>query len=462
MTTDSARILIIDDDEAVRASLSLLLKHAGYTIATADGHGSALEAAKTVPPNLFVLDMNFSANTSGDEGLVLLRELHELYPTRPVILITAWGSIPLAVEGMKRGARDFITKPWNNDQFLRSVRTALSLSSSDKATGTKPAAREDLDKTYDFEKLIGCDEKFLEVLRTVARVCATDAPVLIEGESGTGKELVAEAIHANSRRVEGPFVRVNLGGIPATLFESEMFGHKKGAFTGAAADRIGRFELADGGTIFLDEIGELDPASQVKLLRVLQDHSFEVLGTSISRSSDFRLVSATNRDLEKQVGERKFREDLYYRINLIKVQLPALRDRRSDIPLLTAHFVDNLKELYDRPQLTVSRAAMDRLKAHPWPGNIRQLKNVVERTVLVSTDNLLDEADFMRQLDRAPQMSGTIELPAVGTVTLDQMEESMIRKALDHHDHNLSRVARSLGLSRAALYRRLEKYGISL
>ncbi len=459
--TESSLILVIDDDEAIRTSLSLLLKRGGYRVITADGHQSAVQAARVQQPALFILDMNFSVSTSGDEGLALLGELRQTYPDTPIILMTAWGTIPLAVAGMKAGANDFITKPWNNTHFLKSVETTLSLSSAPDQVIPGPIDRSDLDDRFDFEKLIGHEEKFVEVLRTVGRVCTTDAPVLIGGESGTGKELIAEAVHANSPRRDGPFVRVNLGGIPSSLFESEMFGHKKGAFTDAVYDRVGRFQMADGGTIFLDEIGDLDASSQVKLLHVVQDRAFEVLGTSRTITSDFRLVCATNRDLQKLVSSRQFREDLYYRINLITLRLPPLRDRRSDIPLLVQHFVNNLKTIYSRSDIEVTNSALQWLKDHPWPGNIRQLKNAVERTVLVSTGNLLDVEDFRRQLDQSPKMSATIVLPAVGTVTIDQMEESMIRKALEFHDGNLSRVARSLGLSRAALYRRLEKYGIS-
>ncbi len=457
---DSPRILIIDDDEAIRSSLSLLLKHAGYQITTADGHQMALQTAREKPPALFVLDMNFSISTSGDEGLALLGELRQTYPNAPIILITAWGSIPLAVAGMKAGASDFITKPWNNDHFLKSIETALSLSRLGDQQALAGIGRDDLDDRYDFEKLVGRDERFVDVLRTVTQVCTTDAAVLIEGESGTGKELIAEAVHANSRRRDGPFVRVNLGGIPASLFESEMFGHKKGAFTDAIENRVGRFEMADGGTIFLDEIGDLATSSQVKLLRVVQDRTFEILGDNQTITSDFRLVCATNRTLEKLVSSGRFREDLYYRVNLITLKLPPLRDRRADVPLLARHFVDNLKIIYDRPELEVSKAALQWLKDYTWPGNIRQLKNIVERTVLVSTDNLLDVEDFRQQMGQAPNSTATIDLPAVGAVTIGKMEESMIRKALEYHHGNLSQVARSLGLSRAALYRRLEKYGI--
>jgi len=315
-------ILIIDDDKAVRLSLSLLFKKAGYKVATAENPEEALKSAGDQTPELFILDMNFSVSTSGKEGLKFLDKLRSLYPTIPVILITAWGSIPLAVEGMKLGAADFICKPWNNDRIINSAATALSLALKSKA-GTMPSLdRDQLDDLYDLDKIIGVDINLLNLLETAGRVSSTNASVLIQGESGTGKELIAEAIHTNSDRKDNPFIKVNMGGIPITLFESEMFGHKKGAFTDAHQDRTGRFEMAHNGTLFLDEIGDLDMSSQVKLLRVLQDGSFETLGTSTIKNVDFRLVCATNRDMEKMLTNNTFREDLYYRLNLITLNLP--------------------------------------------------------------------------------------------------------------------------------------------
>lgn len=453
-------ILVIDDDKAVRSSLSLLLKQAGYQTIAAEEPKEALKITKEQPPDLFVLDMNFSVATTGEEGILLLKEIKKICPQKPVILITAWGSIPLAVEGMKLGAADFITKPWNNERFLQSVKTALTLSITEPDTVPLAPDRNQLDNMYDFGSLIGRDRNFVSILKTAGRVSATDASVLINGESGTGKELIAEAIHINSDRRNGPFVKVNLGGIPSTLFESEMFGHKKGAFTNAVHDRVGRFEMADGGTIFLDEIGDLDLNNQVKLLRVLQDRSFEVLGTSKTKTVDFRLICATNKDLEKSVRENRFREDLYYRINLITLKLPALRERLDDIPLLVNNFVENLKTIYRRSELKVTSQALSWLKRLTWPGNVRELKNLVERTVLISNRDFLDIEDFQAQLQPSPQKRGPEDLPAVGVFTIEEMEKSMIEKALEFHGSNISKVARSLGLSRAALYRRLDKYGI--
>jgi two-component system NtrC family response regulator len=303
------------------------------------------------------------------------------------------------------------------------------------------------------------------VLQIIGRVAPSDASVLITGESGTGKELVAEAVHRNSPRRAGPFVKVNLGGVSASLFESEMFGHVKGAFTDARADRKGRFELADGGTIFLDEVGELDAAGQVKLLRVLQDRSFEVLGSSVTRQVDVRVVAATNRNLPDMVSRGLFREDLLYRLNLIAIHLPALRERRGDIALLARRFLGGLASVYRRDHLDLSPAGLRFLEQQSWPGNIRQLKQWVERAVLISPEQaILDVVHLQPSADPqqspAPQRDGD-GLPAVGAMTIDEIEKAMIEKSLRHHDGNISRVAESLGLSRAALYRRLEKYGIA-
>jgi len=295
----------------------------------------------------------------------------------------------------------------------------------------------------------------------VGQVAATDASVLIEGESGTGKELIAEAVHQNSHRRRQPFLKVNLGGISASLFESEMFGHRRGAFTDAKTDRVGRFELANGGTIFLDEIGELDLSSQVKLLRVLQDRTYEVLGDSKPRRLDIRVICATNRNLAELVQQGRFREDLFYRINLITVRLPALRERADDIPLLVQHFVDQLRATYNRPSLKVGTRALHWLRELPLPGNIRELKNLVERAVLVSGKDELGPEDFQAQFQKvSTKPPATGELPEPGTMTLDELEAQMIRKTMEHYAGNVSRVAKALGLSRGALYRRLEKYAI--
>jgi two-component system, NtrC family, response regulator len=453
-------ILIVDDDPSVNASLSLLLKRHGHPARGARSPEEALELLRGQDFDLVLQDMNFSRATSGEEGLELLAGIRRLRPRLPVVLITAWGSIALAVEGMKAGAADFVTKPWSNAQLLQAVETALSLAGQGDGKGA-PASREELDRRFDFRGLIGAEPRFLKILELIGRVAPTDASVLITGESGTGKELVAEAIHRNSRRKEGPFIKVNLGGISSTLFESEMFGHVKGAFTDARADRKGRFEMADRGTIFLDEIGEIDPAAQVKLLRVLQDRSYEVLGSSVTRTVDTRVVSATNRDLAELVERGQFREDLLYRLNLIAMRLPALRERRGDIPPLARHFLDLSARAYRRPPVALTDRALAWLQDQPWPGNIRQLKQTLERAVLVIDGDRLDARDLvaLSGLEEREARGGTA-LPSPGTMTLDEMEKAMIVKCMRHYEGNITRVAEALGLSRAALYRRFEKYGI--
>jgi two-component system, NtrC family, response regulator len=389
-----------------------------------------------------------------------LTRIRTVAPKLPVILITAWGSIGLAVEGMKAGATDFITKPWTNPQLLQTVRTALGLAASRSVSEERLPTREELDARFDFGTLVGRDPRLLRILQLIGRVAPTDASVLVTGESGTGKELVAEAIHRNSRRAQGPFVKVNLGGISASLFESEMFGHVKGAFTDARSDRKGRFEVAHGGSIFLDEIGDLDAASQVKMLRVLQDRTFEVLGSSQRRTVDVRVVSATNRNLADMVTRGEFREDLLYRINLIALHLPPLRDRRDDIPLLAGRFLHTIGQVYRREGLRLSTGAIAWLRAQPWPGNIRQLRQSVERTLLVTERGVLEADDFRATADMEPREVARDTLPAVGSMTMDEIEKAMILKSLKHHAGNISKVAEALGLSRAALYRRFEKYEI--
>ena len=455
-------ILIVDDDPSVLASLALLLRQGGYRAHGVASPADALAWLERESCDLVVQDMNFSRQTTGEEGLALLSSIKTRRPQLPVILMTAWGSIALAVEGMKAGASDFITKPWTNQQLLQAVQTALGLAATHRVQDERPPSREDLDARYDLGALAGEDPRFLRVLQVVGRVAATEASVLITGESGTGKELVAEALHRNSARRAGPFVKVNLGGISSTLFESEMFGHVKGAFTDARQDRIGRFEMAKGGTIFLDEIGELDAASQVKMLRVLQDRVFEVLGSSQPRSADVRVVSATNRNLAEMVQRGQFREDLLYRINLIAVHLPPLRERRGDIPLLANRFLHTVGQVYGKEHLAIAPAALRWLQAAAWPGNVRQLRQTIERTVLVTPRDVLEVADFEAAAAMEPSAAPRDALPAVGSMTMDEIERAVIVKSLAHHAGNISRVAESLGMSRAALYRRLEKYGIAV
>ena len=454
-------ILIIDDDSAIRTSLSFMLKHAKYEVQAVSSPKEAMAVVRSTAPELILMDMNFSLTTSGDEGITLLKQVKIFCPEVPVILMTAWGSIQLAVKGMQAGAFDFVTKPWHNAALMERIETALALSKKKKEK-EEEEKEEETPKTeggFDRSHIIGKSKALMEVLETIKRISNTNASVLITGESGTGKELIAEAVHRNSPRAKNAFVKVNLGGISQSLFESEMFGHKKGAFTDATSDRVGRFTLADKGTIFLDEIGELDLACQVKLLRVLQEQRFEVLGDSTTRTVNIRVVSATNADLPKMVQERTFREDLFYRINLITVHLPALRERREDIPLLVQHFADLQCKQNGLPKVDFTPDAMEYLQRLPYPGNIRELKNLVERTMLVSGKEMLSAEDFKAQNPITAEPATTVNLNGL---TLDEMERQHILQALEQFDNNVSQAATALGLSRPALYRRMEKHNITI
>ena len=454
MDSSTQRILIVDDDAAVQVSLALLLKQSGFETACCDDPRQALEALARARFDLVVQDMNFSQQTSGEEGLALLAQIKERYPELPVLLMTAWGSITLAVRGVKAGAADFFTKPWNNAQLVELIKSTLELSA-----GLSPQRlnRKALDKQFDFSAIVGEHPKLLRVLGTIGQVARTKAPVLILGESGTGKELIADAIHRNSPRAGKSAVKINMGAITPSLFESEMFGHVRGAFTDAKADRKGHVACAHESTLFLDEIGELNRGDQVKLLRVLQDQSYQPVGASRPEQADIRVVSATNQELAELVASGDFREDLFYRLNLITIRLPALRDRRSDIPLLAEHIITAVSHQYGLEPVTITPQALEWLSAQPWPGNIRQLKQTLERTVLLVGKTQLTQADFIAAEQRD---DGGGHKLGVDGMTLEQVERHMIEQAMDQHRGNISRVAQALGLSRTALYRRLERHGI--
>jgi DNA-binding NtrC family response regulator len=455
MDSSTQRILIVDDDAAVQVSLALLLKQSGYDTVCCDGPGQALDALAQAPFDLVVQDMNFSLQTSGEEGMALLAQIKERYPDTAVLLMTAWGSITLAVRGVKAGAADFFTKPWDNAQLVELIRSTIDLSA-----GLSPQRlnRKALDKQFDFSAIVGEHPKLLRVLATLGQVARTKAPVLILGESGTGKELIADAIHRNSPRAGRAPVKINMGAITPSLFESEMFGHVRGAFTDAKADRKGHVACANESTLFMDEIGELNRSDQVKLLRVLQDQSYQPVGASRSEQADIRVVSATNQELAELVASGDFREDLFYRLNLITIRLPALRERRSDIPLLAEHIMSAVSHQYGLDPVTITPQALEWLSAQPWPGNIRQLKQTLERTVLLVGKTQLTQADFI-DAEQRDDGAGQHRLGVDG-MTLEQVERHMIEQAMDQHRGNISRVAQALGLSRTALYRRLERHGL--
>ena len=448
-------ILIADDDSAIRLSLTLLLKQAGYKTADFACPADLMDFVRHNVPDAIVLDMNFTRETTGDEGLKILRQIRLFRPNVPVILITGWGSIDLAVAGMRAGAFDFITKPWDNKSLLNSISNAIILSKSAAVADSESMTRAQIDRNFNLSNIIGKSPAMMEVLKTVVRISPTNAPALITGESGTGKELIAEAIHNNSPRCKSPFVKVNLGGISQTLFESEMFGHKKGAFTDAHSERKGRFALADGGTIFLDEIGDLDLASQVKMLRVLQEQTFEMLGDSRPQKINVRVICATNRDLPAMIEQGLFREDLFYRINLIQIHLPPLRERGNDATLLAQSFANRLTVENNHPVVKFSDDAIQFLKTHSFYGNIRELKNLVERTILMSGKEEICADDFKMPAP-APKTQG--QLLQIGT--LEDIERHSIIEAMATYNGNLTKIAQVLGLSRGALYRRLDKFGI--
>ena len=451
---EKLRILIADDDEGVRSSLKLLLHRTGYEVVTVSDAAGAMEVVRSdMPLNLALIDMNYTRATSGDEGLVLLRQIKIFRPDLPVILMTAWATIALAVKGVQAGAVDFVSKPWDNRGLLQQIRSAIDVYGADHG--------EQDDSGFDRCGIIGNSPRMLEIMATLKKIAPTDAPVLIMGENGTGKELIAQSLHNNSPRRTRPFVKVNLGGMSSTLFESEMFGHKKGAVKGAVADRPGRFAAADTGTIFLDEIGDLDLASQVKMLRVLQEHTYERLGDDRVRHVDVRVVCATNANLPAMVADRTFREDLFYRINLITIELPALRDRRSDIPDLVGFFVRQCAEESGGAEARFDDGAMELLKKLPYPGNIRELRNLVRKCLLLIDKEVISADDLLPVLNPAGVEAVSMEstfLPEAST--LDNMQCAAIRSALQIHGGNLSRVAASLGITRQTLYRRMDKYHI--
>jgi len=448
-----ADILIADDQTDVLAALRLLLKAEGYDIASATSPAEVLELLELAEFDCLLLDLNYTRDTtSGQEGLDLLPRIQSLDSTLPIIVMTAWGSIEGAVEAMRRGARDYIEKPWDNDRLLATISSQLQLVQAVRRAQFLEAENEML-RDADVPELIADSRAMQPVLRLIERVGPSDANVLITGEPGTGKEVVARWLHYRSNRADRPLVTVNTGGLSEGVFESEMFGHVKGAFTDAKTDRVGYFELAGHGTLFLDEIGNLPRTQQAKLLRVLESGEFQRVGSSKARKVDVRILTATNSDLERSVADGTFREDLYYRLNTVEIMLPPLRERREDIPLLATHFLRISGAKYGRPEMTFSPAAMDALLRHPWPGNIRELRHSIERAVLLTENHQVD----LEHLGLRQATEGSLRLEAV---PLDEAERILIRKALSRNRGNVSRAAGDLGLSRSALYRRLKRHGL--
>ncbi len=446
-------ILIADDQRDVLEALRLLLKAEGLTSVLASHPDQALEILKKQAVSVVLMDLNYTRDTtSGQEGLDLLERIRGLDAELPVVVMTAWGTIDIAVEAMRRGANDFVEKPWDNARLMAILRNQAALGASRRRTQKLERENEILRGT-EHGDFVAESAAMRPVLDMIQRVGPTEANLLILGENGTGKGLIADLLHKNSRRAQMPLIKVNMGGIAETVFESEFFGHVRGAFTDARQDRIGRFELADGGTLFLDEIGNIPLSQQPKLLRVLEDGEFERLGSSRTTKANVRLISATNADLGDDVAKGRFRKDLLFRLNTVELRLPPLRERREDILPLTKRLLARFAARYQREGIRLAPSAERALLGYAWPGNVRELSHVIERAVLMAHTSEIGELDF----SFAPARQNDSELDHM---TLDAAEEMLVRRAMIRSEGNVQRAAEYLGLSRAALYRRLEKYGI--
>jgi DNA-binding NtrC family response regulator len=446
-------ILVADDQPDVLEALRLLLKGHGYDVDTVNSPTAALGALERRDYDAMLLDMNYARDTtSGREGLDLLLKLQALEPSMPVVVMTAWGSIDNAVEAMRRGARDYVEKPWDNARLMSILSTQVELGRALRRAQRLESENRLLRRDH-LPQMIAESPKMKPMLQLMERIGPSDANVLITGEHGTGKELVAQWLHASSPRASRSFIAVNMGGLSEGLFESELFGHVKGSFTDAKTDRVGRFELADGGTIFLDEIGTVPLSLQSKLLRVLQTGDVERVGSSKARHIDARVISATNANLQQEVGEGRFREDLLFRLNTIEIQLPPLRDRREDIAPLAMHFLRRHASRYRKPLTGFDAGAMQALLGHSWPGNVRELDHVLERAVLLATGDHVRASDLGL---RGPSAAA----PRLEDLPLEDVEKMLIQKALSRYDGNVSRAAQALGLSRSALYRRIASHGL--
>jgi DNA-binding NtrC family response regulator len=447
------RVLAADDQEHILEALDLLLRPEGYRVDKVRSPALVREALATNSYDAILIDLNYTRDTtSGQEGLDLLSQIVSLDATVPVIVMTAWGNVELAVEAMRRGARDFVQKPWENERLISILRTQIELHRA-LQRAARLEAENRLLRAEGRPEFLATAPAMQAVLDTIARVGPSDANVLITGEHGTGKEVVAQTLHALSNRSSRPLVAVNTGAIPDGVFESELFGHVKGAFTDARTDRIGRFELADGGTIFLDEIGNVPLRQQAKLLRVLESGEIERVGSSRSRRVNVRVLSATNTDLPAACAAGLFREDLLFRLNTVEIHVPALRERREDIPVLAAHFLSRYAARYRRPVQRFDPAAIQALLQYSWPGNVRELEHTIERAVLMCRAQEIQPADLSLSSQR-------VQTQNLEDLSLEAVEAVLVRKALQRFQGNVSQAAEALGLSRGALYRRMEKYGV--
>ncbi len=453
------RILIVEDEAAIRLALSGLLRREGYEVAQAERGDAALQALASDSFDLVLTDLALGA---GATGMDVLRQAKQLRPGLPVVMITAHGSEKVAVEAMKLGAADYVPKPFDNDEIRLVVGRALERTRLERENRE---LRERVERAFRFDNLIGSGAAMRRVFEVIRKVAETDLTVLIRGESGTGKELVAEALHQHSTRARGPFVAVNCAAISRELVESELFGHEKGAFTGADARRKGRFESASGGTIFLDEIGDMAPETQAKVLRVLQERRFERVGGSAPVEVDVRVLAATHRDLEADVKRGRFREDLYYRLKVVEIAIPALRERPEDVPALVDRFLDDLAERLGRPKKAIRAAALARLAACSWPGNVRELRNVVEQAAVLATGDAIEEADLRLPDAEAAPPAGADGNPDLSFAeakrrTVLDFERRYLLGALRQHGGNISRAAAAIGMVRQSLQQKIRELGL--
>lgn len=448
-------VLIADDDDKILLALRLLLKSEGMACITCRSPQQAVEALRRESCQLALVDLNYVEDTtSGKEGLSLITRLREIDEELPIVAMTGWGTIGVAVEAMQRGAADFIEKPWDNNRLLNIIRTQMKLGAAHQREKKLSAENALLRDPGDSRRIIAQSAAMTQVLSMARRVAPSDLPILITGENGTGKSLLADYIHRHSSCAQGPFISVSMGAISENAFESEMFGHTRGAFTDAKTARIGRVELADQGTLFMDEIANLPLAQQAKILRLLEERQYEQLGSSHTKRANIRVVSATNADLDTLVAERGFRQDLLYRLNGVTLKIPALRERRDDIRPLAESFLRRARQHYSSPARGFSTKALAALEHYPWPGNIRELQHVVERSVLLAEQEEVLEADLQLVRQAMPAGGAAEQLTQM---TLEQAEVWLIQQALDRHHGNANDAAKALGISRSALYRRLGK-----
>jgi DNA-binding NtrC family response regulator len=447
------RILIADDQPDVLAALRLLLKAEGFEVQTVSSPARVLAALEEQDFDVALIDLNYTRDTtSGQEGLDLLARIQRLDSTLPVAVMTAWSSVELAVEAMRRGARDFVQKPWDNARLLTILRTQAELARALRR-GQQLEAENELLRGPAGPQLVAESAAMKPVLDIIARVGPADANVLILGENGCGKGVVAQALHAVSSRAERPLVTVNMGGLSEGLFESELFGHVKGAFTDAKSDRVGRFELAEGGTLFLDEVANVPLPQQAKLLRVLETGEYERVGSSKTRQANVRLISATNAGINAEVAAGRFRQDLLFRLNTVEINVPPLRERPEDIPLLAIHFLQRHARHYGKGLEGFEPAAAQALRDHAWPGNVRELDHVVERAALMAQGRQVRASELGL---RSPREA----VPRLEDMSIEEVERLLIKKTLARFDGNAKKAAESLGLSRSAFYRRLQRYGL--